>query len=64
MPTLIFGAETYVMRKRRGKSIGVKEIKCLRSTHAVSRTEGVGKQEVRRRVGVKEKKMLEWIKRR
>ena len=52
VPTALYRAEAWSMRSGERRKVNVLEMKCLRSLVAVSRTDRVGNEEVRRRAGM------------
>ena len=52
VPTALYGAKAWGMRKAERKKVNVPEMKCLRSLVGVSLMDGVGNEEVSRRAGI------------
>ena len=52
VPTALYGAEAWGMRSAERSKVNVIETECLRSLVGVSRMDGVGHVEVRRRAGI------------
>ena len=52
VPTVLYGAETWNVRKEERNKLNVMEMRCLRSMLGVSRVDRVRNEEVRRKTGV------------
>ena len=52
MPTALYGAEAWGMKRVERRKVNVLEMKCLRSLVGVSRMDRVRNEEVRRRAGL------------
>ena len=68
VPTALCGAEAWGMRSAGRGKVNVLEMKCLRSLVGVSRMDGVGNEEVRRRAGMErelasgaDQRVLRWF---
>ena len=60
VPTVMYGGESWGLRKEERRKLNVMEMNCLRNMCGVSRREHVRNEEVRRRVGV-EREMAERV---
>ena len=61
VPTVMYGGESWGLRKKEERRLNVMEMNCLRNMCGVSRREHVRNEEVRRRVGV-ESELAERVK--
>ena len=55
VPTALYGAEAWNMRRAGRRKVNVLEMKCLRNLVGVSRMDRVRNEEVRRRAGIERK---------